>query len=71
MLNLVPGADIRFANEPSEFLVHFWNSSRMITHTEVVDDFPRWGGRATDAADMIQFAVKQLPPSGRREGGTW
>jgi len=44
MLNLVPGADIRFANEPSEFLVHFWNSSRMITHTEVVDDFPRWGG---------------------------
>jgi len=45
MLNLVPGADIRFANEPSEFLVHFWNSSRMITHTEVVDDFPRWGAR--------------------------
>jgi 3',5'-cyclic AMP phosphodiesterase CpdA len=45
MLNLVPGAGIRFAFEPSEFQLHFWNGSRVITHTEVVEDFSSWGSR--------------------------
>ncbi|HTN48296.1 MAG TPA: phosphodiesterase [Burkholderiaceae bacterium] len=45
MLNLVPGADIRFAFEPSEFHLHLWNGSRVVTHTEVVEDFPSWGSR--------------------------
>jgi Icc protein len=45
MLNLVPGADIRFAFEPSAFHLHFWNGEAIITHTEVVADFPSWGAR--------------------------
>jgi len=45
MLNLVPNADMRFTFEPSEFHLHFWNGVQVITHTEVVEDFPSWGSR--------------------------
>jgi Icc protein len=45
MLNLVPNADIRFTLEPSQFHLHFWNGSDVVTHTEVVEDFPSWGSR--------------------------
>jgi 3',5'-cyclic AMP phosphodiesterase CpdA len=45
MLNLVPGADIRFAFEPSAFHLHYWNGAELVTHTEVVADFPSWGSR--------------------------
>lgn len=45
MLNLAPGADIRFAFEPSAFHLHFWNGHELVTHTEVVADFPSWGSR--------------------------
>jgi len=45
MLNLVPNADIRFTFEPSQFHLHFWNGSEVVTHTEVVEDFPSWGSR--------------------------
>jgi 3',5'-cyclic AMP phosphodiesterase CpdA len=45
MLNLVPDADIRFTFEPSEFHLHYWNGTRLVTHTEVVQDFPSWGSR--------------------------
>jgi 3',5'-cyclic AMP phosphodiesterase CpdA len=45
VLELVPDADIRFAFEPSEFHLHLWNGTQVITHTEVVEDFPSWGSR--------------------------
>ena len=45
LLNLVPNAAIRFTFEPSEFHLHLWNGSEVVTHTEVVDDFPSWGSR--------------------------
>jgi 3',5'-cyclic AMP phosphodiesterase CpdA len=43
LLDLVPGADIRFTYEPSSFHLHFWNGSEVVTHTGVVGDFPVWG----------------------------
>jgi Icc protein len=45
MLNLVPNADIRFAFEPSGFQLHLWDGERLVTHSEVVEDFPSWGSR--------------------------
>jgi len=45
LLNLVPDADIRFTLEPSEFHLHLWTGQRIVTHTEVVEDFPSWGSR--------------------------
>jgi hypothetical protein len=44
-LDLVPGADIGFAFEPSAFQLHLWNGSELVTHTQVVDEFPKWGPR--------------------------
>jgi 3',5'-cyclic-AMP phosphodiesterase len=44
-LNLVPDADVRFTMEPAAFQLHLWNGTRIVTHTEVVDDFPNWGTR--------------------------
>lgn len=43
LLDLVPGADIGFTFEPSAFQLHLWNGSGLVTHTQVVEDFPRWG----------------------------
>lgn len=45
LLDLVPGADIRFTYEPSAFHLHLWNGSQIITHTAVAGDFPVWGNR--------------------------
>jgi 3',5'-cyclic AMP phosphodiesterase CpdA len=45
LLDLVPGADIRFTFEPSAFQLHLWNGAQVVTHTAVVDDFPVWGTR--------------------------
>ena len=45
LLDLVPGADIRFTFEPSGFQLHLWNGSALVTHSQVVDDFPQWGSR--------------------------
>jgi 3',5'-cyclic AMP phosphodiesterase CpdA len=44
-LDLVPGADIGFVFEPSSFQLHLWDGARLVTHTAVVEDFPRWGAR--------------------------
>lgn len=43
LLDLVPGADIRFTYEPSSFHLHFWNGSGVVTHTGVAGDYPVWG----------------------------
>lgn len=45
LLDLVPGADIRFTFEPSGFQLHLWNGSQLISHTAVVEDYPSWGAR--------------------------
>ncbi|MGZ8273272.1 MAG: phosphodiesterase [Burkholderiaceae bacterium] len=45
VLDLVPGADIRFTFEPSGFQLHLWNGHELVTHSQVVDDFPSWGAR--------------------------
>jgi 3',5'-cyclic AMP phosphodiesterase CpdA len=45
LLDLVPGADIRFTFEPSSFHLHLWNGTQLVTHTEVVEDFPTWSSR--------------------------
>lgn len=45
LLNLMPDADIGFAFEPSAFQLHLWNGSELVTHTQVVEDFPSWGSR--------------------------
>jgi len=44
-LDLVPGADIRFAHEPSGYQLHFWNGAELVTHTCVVERFEEWGTR--------------------------
>ena len=46
VLNLVPNADIRFAFEPSGFQLHLWDGERLVTHSQVVEDFPSWGSRS-------------------------
>lgn len=43
LLDLVPGADIRFTYEPSAFHLHLWNGAQVVTHTGVVGDYPVWG----------------------------
>jgi 3',5'-cyclic AMP phosphodiesterase CpdA len=45
LLDLVPGADIRFTFEPSSFHLHLWNGTQLVTHTELVEDFPIWSSR--------------------------
>jgi 3',5'-cyclic-AMP phosphodiesterase len=45
MLDLVPGADIRFTFEPSGFQLHLWDGRQIVTHTAVVEDYPSWGAR--------------------------
>lgn len=45
LLDLVPDADIRFTFEPSGFHLHFWNGAKLVTHTQLVEDFPSWGSR--------------------------
>jgi len=45
LLDLVPGADIRFTFEPSGFQLHLWDGSRLVTHTALVEDFRSWGTR--------------------------
>jgi len=45
LLDLVPDTDIRFTLEPSSFHLHFWNGAQLVTHTELVEDFPSWGSR--------------------------
>jgi 3',5'-cyclic AMP phosphodiesterase CpdA len=45
LLDLVPEADIRFTFEPSAFQLHYWNGSELVTHLQLVDDFPSWGSR--------------------------
>jgi 3',5'-cyclic AMP phosphodiesterase CpdA len=45
LLDLVPDAEIRFTFEPSGFQLHLWNGHELVTHTQVVEDFPQWGPR--------------------------
>lgn len=45
LLDLVPDADIGFAFEPSAFQLHLWNGTELITHTQMVEDFPSWRAR--------------------------
>jgi len=45
LLDLVPGADIGFTFEPSGFQLHLWNGSELVTHSQLVEDFPKWGSR--------------------------
>jgi 3',5'-cyclic AMP phosphodiesterase CpdA len=45
LLDLVPGADIRFTLEPSGFQLHLWDGAQLVTHTAVVEDFKSWGTR--------------------------
>jgi Icc protein len=45
LLDLVPGADIGFAFEPPAFQLHLWNGSELVTHVQLVEDFPAWGTR--------------------------
>lgn len=45
LLDLVPDANIRFALEPSGFQLHLWNGAQVVSHSEVVEDFPVWGSR--------------------------
>jgi 3',5'-cyclic AMP phosphodiesterase CpdA len=45
VLDLVPGADIRFTFEPAGFQLHLWDGAQLVSHTAVVDDYPSWGGR--------------------------
>lgn len=45
LLDLVPGADIRFTFEPSGFQLHLWSDDQLITHTALVEDYPHWGSR--------------------------
>jgi len=45
LLDLVPGADIRFTFEPSGFQLHLWDGAQLVTHTALVEDYPSWGGR--------------------------
>lgn len=45
LLSLVPDADIGFAFEPSAFQLHLWNGAELVTHTQMVEDFPSWGAR--------------------------
>jgi 3',5'-cyclic AMP phosphodiesterase CpdA len=45
LLDLVPGADIRFTLEPSGFQLHLWNGRELVTHTQVVEDSAQWGPR--------------------------
>jgi 3',5'-cyclic AMP phosphodiesterase CpdA len=45
LLDLVPGADVRFTLEPSGFQLHLWNGTELVTHLQVVEDFPAWGSR--------------------------
>ena len=45
VLDLVPGADIRFTLEPSGFQLHLWDGRQMVSHTAVVEDYPSWGAR--------------------------
>jgi len=45
LLDLVPGADIRFTLEPSGFQLHLWDGRQLVTHTTVVEDFKTWSTR--------------------------
>lgn len=45
LLDLVPGADIRFTVEPSGFQLHLWDGAQLVTHTATVEDFLSWGTR--------------------------
>jgi 3',5'-cyclic AMP phosphodiesterase CpdA len=45
LLDLTPDADIRFTFEPSAFQLHYWNGEQVVTHTQLVEDFPSWGSR--------------------------
>lgn len=45
LLDLMPGADIRFTFEPSGFHLHLWNGTQLVTHTATVEDFPAWSSR--------------------------
>lgn len=45
LLDLVPGADIRFTLEPSGFQLHLWDGNGLVTHSQMVEDFPVWGSR--------------------------
>ncbi len=45
LLDLVPGADIRFTLEPSGFQLHLWDGAQLVTHTALVEDFRSWGKR--------------------------
>jgi len=45
VLDLVPGAEVRFTFEPSAFQLHLWDGSQLVTHTATVDDAPLWGLR--------------------------
>jgi 3',5'-cyclic AMP phosphodiesterase CpdA len=45
LLDLRPGADIGFAFEPSAFQLHLWNGTELVTHTQLVDDYPSWGSK--------------------------
>ena len=45
LLDLEPDSGIRFTFEPSSFHLHLWNGRQLVTHTELVEDFPTWGSR--------------------------
>src|SRR5262249_5289784 len=49
VLDMVPESDIRFTFEPSGFQLHLWNGAEIISHTEVVEDFPTWGSSDSPA----------------------
>ena len=45
VLDLTPGADIRFTFEPSGFQLHLWDGHALVSHGQVVEDYPVWGSR--------------------------
>ena len=45
LLNLMPDAEVSFTFEPSAFQLHLWNGRELVSHTELVEDFPTWGVR--------------------------
>ncbi len=45
LLDLVPDTGIRFTFEPSAFQLHYWNGAQVVTHTQLVEDYPSWGSR--------------------------
>jgi 3',5'-cyclic AMP phosphodiesterase CpdA len=43
LLQLEPDASLRLTAEPPAFQLHLWNGTEIVSHNELVDDFPVWG----------------------------